>query len=261
MRGEVLARRRRALEYRERADMHVRGLLLLMEKRRVDGAQAVPVALVCHGADSTRHNRLSEAPGNSAGPAARARHHADSARGNRQRPFAGGDDANDARPARRRSTASTRRRPGACSRIRSSSALARRPRLRGSGGAAAPPAAEGGSNRAGRLAQRDRDGARREPGYIVSRHTHQGHRRIRRRQRRVLRHGGGDELARTVKRPRHTTIRSLRRRGESAADARSSRGGPARQQGAARRFAGAAMVLLDSWATGVWAFRARGFRT
>ena len=87
MRGEVLARRRRAFEDHECADMHVRGLLLLMEKRRVDGAQAVPVALVCHGADSTRHNRLSEAPGNSAGRAGRARRRACGARGNRQRPL------------------------------------------------------------------------------------------------------------------------------------------------------------------------------
>jgi hypothetical protein len=46
---EVLARRGRPLEGGERADMHVRGLFLLVEKGGVDGAEPVLVPLLRHG--------------------------------------------------------------------------------------------------------------------------------------------------------------------------------------------------------------------
>ena len=48
VRAELVARRRRSLEDHERADVHVRGLLLLVEEGGVDRAQAVLVALRRH---------------------------------------------------------------------------------------------------------------------------------------------------------------------------------------------------------------------
>jgi hypothetical protein len=46
---ELLARRRRPVEDHERSHVHVRGLLLLSQERRVDRAQAILVSLVRHG--------------------------------------------------------------------------------------------------------------------------------------------------------------------------------------------------------------------
>ena len=235
--------------------MHVRRLLLLMEERGVDGAEPVLVSLLRHERESTRHNRPVKLLGTvlvvqvALGLVLVALVATDNL------PF--GDDEADGRPARRprarRWTASTPAAAWALLREqvelgpRPAGSPASRSSRPGCAAAAARPLRGG----AGRPAQRGRHVRGREPGYVVV-GAHYDTKDI---PGFVGANDGASgtavvvQLARTIKRPRHT-IDFIFFDGEESPrgtpDRLFEQRGPARLQGRGaalpRR---AAMILLD----------------